>query len=63
MPEPISDYDRKLWTGRFALYTDDALIEWIEFARSEGKPLGDVDQIAIATLRERGLRLDENGPT
>jgi hypothetical protein len=63
MAESISDYDRMLWTGRFALYTDDALIEWIDFARSEGKPLGEVDQIAIATLRERGLPADENGPT
>lgn len=51
MPE-LTDYNRHLWTTRFARYTDADLLEW--WANADEEP-GAVDELALAEIERRAL--------
>lgn len=52
MPDPLSDYDRILWAGRFKLYDDAALLDWWRRASEEPDA---IDELALEEIRKREL--------
>jgi hypothetical protein len=52
--EPLSEYDRILWSGRFALYSDrNILARW---QQSQEEPSA-VDLLALSEIERRNLDL------